>query len=441
MAQVRPETHVWAGLRGLLGAARSLLSVRPEADMKELVILGGGTGGSLMANKMVRMLPDGWRVTVVDRSDEHVYQPGLLFVPFGEKRRRDLVRSRRRFLDRAVRLIVAGIDRIDPEARTVALDDGSRLSWDLLVIATGAELHPESTHGLTGRHWRTDVHEFYTLDGAEALAARLERWEGGRLVVNLVDMPIKCPVAPLELAFLADAWLAGRGLRESTEIVYVTPLDGAFTRPTASATLGGMLEARGISTVAGFAVESVGEEERVLHAYDGRTVDFDLLVTVPLHGGSTPVKASGLGDDLGFVPTDRHTLQSRGWDHVFVIGDATDLPSSKAGAVAHFQGDVLPGNLLRHIEGRPLLPAFDGHTNCFIETGRGKAMLIDFDYDTEPLPGRFPLPGIGPFTLLEESHVNHWGKLAFEWVYWNVLVKGEELPMESRMSLHGKWRA
>ncbi|MEZ4320036.1 MAG: FAD/NAD(P)-binding oxidoreductase [Myxococcota bacterium] len=406
--------------------------------MKELVILGGGTGGSLTANKMVRMLPDGWRVTVVDRDDQHVYQPGLLFVPFGEKRRADLVRPRRRLLDPAVRLVLAGIDRIDPEARVVALDDGQRLSWDLLVIATGAHLHPEQTTGLTGPHWRRDVHEFYSLDGAEALAARLERWEGGRLIVNLVDMPIKCPVAPLELAFLTDAWLTKRGLRSKTELVFATPLDGAFTKPTASASLGGMLKSRGIEQVSSFAVESVDDTKRSVRAYDGRTLDFDLLVTVPLHAGAEQVRASGLGDDLGFVPTDRHTLQSQAYDHVFVIGDATDLPSSKAGAVAHFQGDVLPGNLLRRIEGRPLLPEFDGHTNCFIETGHGKAMLIDFNYDTEPLPGRFPLPGIGPFTLLEESHVNHWGKLAFEWVYWNVLVKGEELPMESKMLMYGK---
>ena len=151
------------------------------------------------------------------------------------------------------------------------------------------------------------------------------------------------------------------------------------------------------------------------------------------------MRTSGLGDDLGFVPTHKHTLQSLAHPDIFVLGDATDLPTSKAGAVAHFQGDVLLPNILRHIDGRELLPDFDGHANCFIETGHGKAMLIDFNYDTEPLPGRFPLPGVGPFTLLEESRVNHLGKLAFKWVYWNFLVKGKELPLEHRMTTAGKW--
>ncbi|MFT7521691.1 MAG: sulfide:quinone oxidoreductase, partial [Kiritimatiellia bacterium] len=168
-------------------------------------------------------------------------------------------------------------------------------------------------------------------------------------------------------------------------------------------------------------------------------VDFDLLVSVPLHGGAEAIVRSGLGDELGFVPTDKHTLQSKAHDNVFVLGDATNLPSSKAGAVAHFQGDVLIGNIMRFIEGRELLPGFDGHANCFIETGYDKAMLIDFNYETEPLPGRFPLPGIGPFTLLEESHINHWGKLAFKWIYWNMLVRGKELPLDHRMLMAGKW--
>ena len=199
-----------------------------------------------------------------------------------------------------------------------------------------------------------------------------------------------------------------------------------------------MLEKRGIAQVVNFLTEAVVEDKKVLRSYDGRELNFDLLVTVPLHGGADPIKACGLGDELGFVPTDKHTLQSVKYDHIFVIGDATDLPTSKAGAVAHFQGDILPANVLRFIEGRPLLPAFDGHANCFIETGHGKAMLIDFNYETEPLPGRFPLPGIGPFYLLEESRINHLGKLAFEWAYWNVLVKGDELPLDHNMLMYGK---
>ncbi|HMV68551.1 MAG TPA: FAD/NAD(P)-binding oxidoreductase [Myxococcota bacterium] len=406
--------------------------------MKEIVVLGGGTAGSLMANKLARAVPDGWRITIVDRDDAHIYQPGLLFVPFGAPAH-ELVRSRRSLLDPAVRVVRGEIASIDPAARSVTLEGGPTLAWDLLIIATGAALHPEETPGLTGEGWYRDAFDFYTLPGATALAARLERMERGRLVVHIAEMPIKCPVAPLEFAFLADAWLTERGLRDRFEIAYATPLDGAFTRPRASAALGDLLTRKGIQVVPSFSVSEVDGERRVLRSFDGREEPYDLLVTVPLHGGSAPIVRSGLGDAMGFVPTDRHTLAARDHQGVFVLGDATDVPTSKAGAVAHFQGDVLLTNVLRWIDGREPLPEFDGHANCFIETGHGKAMLIDFNYETEPLPGRFPLPGVGPFTLLEESARNHWGKLSFRWIYWNLLVRGLELPFDHRMQRAGKW--
>jgi sulfide:quinone oxidoreductase len=257
-------------------------------------------------------------------------------------------------------------------------------------------------------------------------------------VVNVAEMPIKCPVAPLEFLFLAEAFFTERGLRDKVEIVYTTPLEGAFTKPVASAHLGGMLAERGIGVVGDFAIAEVDGQRRVVKAYDGREEPYDLLVTIPIHGGAQVITDSKLGDLGGWMPTDKHTLAARGLDRVFVIGDATDLPASKAGAVAHFQSDVLVDNLLRAIAGRPLVPEFDGHANCFIETGHGKAMLIDFNYTTEPLPGKFPLPGLGPFTLLGESEVNHWGKLAFKWIYWNLLLAGKELPLDHRMLLAGK---
>lgn len=177
----------------------------------------------------------------------------------------------------------------------------------------------------------------------------------------------------------------------------------------------------------------------MIRGYDGREVGYDLLVTVPPNSGADVISRSGMGDDGGWLPTDKHTLRSRDWEGVFAIGDATDLPASKAGSVAHFQSEVLLDNVLRFLSGRELLPAFDGHANCFIETGYDKALMIDFNYTTEPLPGRFPLPGLGPFSLLEESSANHWGKLAFRWLYWNVLLEGRELPLDHRMLMAGKW--
>ena len=407
--------------------------------MKRIVIVGAGTAGTMIANKLVRALPDDWRVTVVDRDDVHLYQPGLLFVPFGGYRTDQIVKPRAPLFDPRVEVRLDGVERVAPEANVVHLGGGSKISYDLLIVATGSQILPDQTPGLTGEGWRKTAHDFYTLDGARALGAALDGWKGGRFVVNVVEMPIKCPVAPLELLFLAEAYFTQRGMRDKVEMVYATPLVGAFTRPICSALLGDMLVQRGIEVVADFNTSAVVGEQGFLESYDGRNVDYDLLVSIPLHGGADVIAKSGLGDAGGWLPTDKHTLQSKMFPNVFGIGDATDLPASKAGAVAHFQADVLFGNVLRWIEGRELDRGFDGHANCFIETGHGKAMLIDFNYETEPLPGRFPLPGIGPFSLLAESEINHWGKLAFKWIYWNQLLPGKELPLDHRMLMAGKW--
>ncbi|MED5372531.1 MAG: FAD/NAD(P)-binding oxidoreductase [Myxococcota bacterium] len=407
--------------------------------MKRILVLGGGTAGSMMANKLVKRLGADWTVTVIDRDDVHLYQPGFLFIPFGDYSPEEVQRSRKSLLDERVELRLCGARRVEPDNNRVYLGDGSVLDYTVLIVATGTRLVPENTEGLTGVGWQQSAFDFYTLDGSTRLAAALERFEGGRLLVNVVENPIKCPVAPLEFLFLAESWLRKRGLRDKTELVYATPLPGAFTKPRSSAVLGGMMEEKGIRVQAEFAAASVDGERGVLTAFDGRQEDYDLLVTVPSHAGDELVSDSGMGDYAGFLPTHKHSLQSKAFENVFAIGDCTDLPASKAGAVAHFQGEVLIENVLRYIEQLPLLETFDGHANCFIESGDGKALLIDFNYDTEPLPGRFPLPGIGPFTLLEESHVNHWGKLGFKWVYWNMLVKGEELPLDHRMLMAGKW--
>ncbi|MBW2463522.1 MAG: NAD(P)/FAD-dependent oxidoreductase, partial [Deltaproteobacteria bacterium] len=394
---------------------------------------------TMMANRMVGALPEnGWKITVIDRDDVHVYQPGLLFLPFHGYREEEIIKPRGSLLDPACEYVLDDIDRVDPAQNVVALKSGRRVDYDILIIATGSHIRPEQTPGLTGRHWQKDIFDFYSLEGARNLAKRLDAFEGGRVVIDTVEMPIKCPVAPLEFAFLADAYFRERGMRDKVEMVYATPLDGAFTKPKASAAFGSMMQDRGINVVTNFAASAVDEDEKRITSYDGQDLPFDLLVTIPLHGGSEAILRSELGDDIGFVPTDKHTLQSKAHENIFVIGDATDVPASKAGAVAHFEGDVLADNLLRYIGQRPLEPGFDGHANCFIETGNGKAMLIDFNYETEPLPGRFPLPGIGPFSLLEESEINHWGKLGFKWVYWNILVKGGELPLDHRMLMAGK---
>lgn len=395
---------------------------------KHLLILGAGTAGTMMANHLRRRLSRSeWRMTVVDRSDRHLYQPGLLFLPFGTYEESQIVRPTRDFLPRGVEFRQAEVERIAPADKGVVLKNGELLNYDVLLVATGCRTAPEETEGMLGPKWRVNVHDFYTLDGARALRDKLASFEGGRLVVHVNEMPIKCPVAPLEFTFLADTFFRERGLRDKVSITYVTPLSGAFTKPKASKKLGHLLGDKGIELVADFVAEKVDQENDNLVCFDGREVPYDLLVTTPTNMGDEAVRRSGLGDDLDFIPTHKHTLQSLQHPDVFVIGDATNLPASKAGSVAHFESETLADNVLRYIRGEPLLEEFDGHSNCFIESGNGKTLLIDFNYEYEPHEGNFPF-AFGPLKLLEESRLNHLGKLAFRHVYWNVLLKARPLP-------------
>jgi sulfide:quinone oxidoreductase len=410
--------------------------------MRHLLVLGAGTAGTMVVNKLRPLLPaDEWEITIVDQSEEHHYQPGYLFVPFGTYRPEEIVKPRVRLITSGVRQLTGVIERVDTEANVVHLDDGTELGYDQLVIATGTHPNPVETPGLAEPNARErGVHSFYTLEDSVALRDALEAFDGGRLVVNLIELPIKCPVAPLEFAFLAEAWLRERGLRERTEVVYVTPLDGAFTKPLAARELGGMFDERGIVLEPDFMLERIDLDARQLVSYDEREIDFDLLVTVPLNFGAEFVARSGLGDELNHVKVDKHTFLADGHDNVFALGDAANLPTSKAGSVAHFAVDVFVDNFVRHVQGLPMLERFDGHANCFIESGDGKAMLLDFNYDTEPLLGSFPLPEVGPLKLLAESEANHLGKLAFRWIYWHVLLPGRPLPLSASMTMLGKRR-
>jgi sulfide:quinone oxidoreductase len=412
--------------------------------VKRLAILGAGTAGTIMANRLAAMyrreLGEGTlRITLVDQDNQHVYQPGLLFIPFGGYMPRQIVKPRRPTVADGVELITAEIQRVDADHDVVFLDGGRAIAYDVLIIATGARLAPEETEGLQGEGWRTKVFDFYTLDGATALREALQNFTGGRLVIDIVDMPIKCPVAPLEFAFLADAYFTRRGLRDRVQISYVTPLDQAFTKATCSRELGHLLTDKQITLVTEFSAGSVDGAAGRLVSFDERVVEFDLLVTIPAHVGQDYVgRSPGLGDALKFVPTDPHTLQAKCKGNIFAIGDATDVPASKAGSVVHFQAEILAPNIRRFLDGQPLDPGFDGHANCFIETGFDKALLIDFNYTVEPLPGRFPFR-FGPLSLLKESRLNHLGKLAFRWAYWNVLLPGHDVPgISPRMTMAGK---
>ncbi len=409
--------------------------------MKKLLILGAGTAGTMAANKLSRELdPDEWKITIVDQNETHYYQPGFLFIPFGMYSKSDVIKPKRDFIPSQVEMIISPIELIEPEHNRVRISKDNRyLNYDFLIIATGTHIHPEQTPGLHEDEWHKSIHDFYTVDGAVALARYLRNWPGGRLVLNIVDNPIKCPVAPLEFIMLADWFFHEHHLRDRVELSLVTPLPGAFTKPVASKYLGDILEQKGIKVVPDFLIEHVDADAKKIVSYDEQEVGYDLLVSVPLNMGSDVIARSGLGDDLNYVPVNKHTFLSDAHANIFALGDATNAPASKAGSVAHFAVDVFTENFVRYVDGLELLPTFDGHANCFIESGFGKGLLIDFNYDVEPLPGMFPMPGVGPFSLLKESRVNHWGKVMFRWMYWNILLKGQDLPLPARMSMAGKW--
>jgi sulfide:quinone oxidoreductase len=397
-------------------------------EQQRLVILGAGTGGTLAANRLRRKFKeDRLRIDIVDQDNQHVYQPGLLFVPFGLAEPDEIVRKRDRQLKKGIHYHQSAIESVDIEANSVALRDGTTLDYDVLLVATGTRLLFDETEGLTGPGWRETIHTFYDMEGATLLAEALDDFDEGHLVINVIDMPIKCPVAPLEFAFLADWYFTEKGVRDDVRITYVTPLDGAFTKPTASAALGSLLDEKGVEIVAEFNTGEVDGEGRKLVSWDGREVEFDLAVMIPLHGGAEYVEESpGLGDELGFIPTDNATLQSTVKPNIFAIGDAADVPTSKAGSVTHFEGEVLVENIEAFLEGKPIEHTYDGHANCFIETGFSKALLIDFNYENEPVGGHYPGP-VG-LPLLKESRANHLGKLMFQSFYWHGLLPGRDIP-------------
>jgi sulfide:quinone oxidoreductase len=419
------------------------VSLAKEDFMKNIVVLGAGTGGALISNMLTHHLDlTEWKITVIDKSRLHVYQPGLLFIPFrlyGYDSVQALTKDITDPLPRNVEFVAATIKLIDHEKKRVETDQGD-YAYDFLVCSMGCSMAPEDVEGLD-EALGEKVFTFYTGGNAQKLADALDTMAEGRLVIDICNMPIKCPVAPVEFAFLADYYFHLKGIRDRVDITLVTPYTGAFTKPNANRVLTEIAHKKGINIVPNFTAASVDTEAKRLTAFEGATVDYDLLVTIPANVGPAVIDDSGLGDGNGFGLTDPRTLKSKKTDYLYFMGDNTNVATSKAGSVAHFEAETVLENLLREMEGKPPLQSYDGHSNCFIESGYHKALLIDFNYDMEPLEGSFPTPYMGPFSLLKESYLNHLGKMTFEWVYWNMLLPGRlgHVPMlPSHMNFLGK---
>jgi sulfide:quinone oxidoreductase len=407
--------------------------------MKKILILGSGAGGTMVANNLRKKLSSSeWQITILDNDEIHHYQPGWLFIPFGIYTAKDCQKPKREFIPDGVEFVLDEAVAIDTDKRQVETINGN-YSYDWLIIATGCKIEPEDVDGMM-EDWHKNIHDFYTLEGTMALYKKLRYFQSGRLVLNIAELPYKCPVAPLEFIFMADWFFDMQAVRDKVEIELVTPMAGAFSKPIASRILGEIANEKNINVTPNFDLAQVNSEEKTIESHQGQKVNYDLLVAIPPNFGAKFLEGSGLEDPLRFVETDHHTLKAKNADHIYVIGDATDVPASKAGAVAHYESETVVENLIREIEGQEPKSTFDGHATCFICSGYEKAFLIDFNYQYEPLPGKFPFPGLGPFTLLGNSYMNYWGKMMFKWVYWNMMLKGVELPLEQQMTMAGKLR-
>lgn len=407
--------------------------------MKKIVILGSGTGGTITAAKLRKELDEKeWEISIIDNDEIHHYQPGWLFIPFGIYTAKDCQKAKREFIPKGVNFVLDEIVGVDPKKRKVE-GKKSTYNYDWLVIASGCNIVPEEIEGMMDG-WHKDIHDFFTLEGAVTLRNKIKYFNNGRLVFNIAEMPHKCPVAPMEFIFMADWFFNVSGVRDNIEIEFVTPLDNVFTKPIATRLLKSVADQKNIKVTPNWDIARVNVDEKTIESYKGEKVPYDLLISIPPNFGAKFIEDSGMGDPMRYVETDLFTLKAKNYDNIYVVGDATNVPTSKAGAVTHYESDTVVPNLIREIDGQEPRPTFDGHATCFICSGYEKALLIDFNYKVEPLPGKYPFPGLGPFDLLGDSNFNYWGKMMFKWVYWNMMLPGLDLPLEPQMTMAGKLR-
>ena len=408
--------------------------------MRKIVILGSGAGGTMVAANLRKELDDSeWQITVIDKNEQHHFQSGYLFIPFGIYSSDDVLKPKRDFIPTGVDFVVDNVTKVDTEQRRLETAKGDSYDYDWLVIATGCRIVPDEVEGMMDV-WGEDIFDFYTLEGAVALRKKLKYFDSGRVVLNIAEFPYKCPIAPIEFVFMADWFFQVNGVRDKVEIEFVTPIDNIFTKPVAAKALRAFADKKNIKVTPYFDLAKVNPNEKTIESHKGEKVGYDLLVAIPPNFGDKAITDSGIGDPMGYMQVDQYTLKAQNADRVFVLGDATNVPTSKAGSVAHYMSYTVVENLVREIDGHEALPSFDGHATCFLASGFEKAILLDFNYDVEPLPGKFPFPGMGPFSLLQDTFGNYWGKMMFKWVYWNLMMKGLDLPLEAQMNIEGKLR-
>jgi sulfide:quinone oxidoreductase len=372
----------------------------------EVVILGGGVGGTIAANLVARQTHGHAHVTIVDATGIHVYQPGFLYVAVGQEQPAALQRPEAQLLRHDVSLVVDRATRVVPATHAVYLESGRLMRYDKLLLATGSRTMMGEVPGAGG------AHDFYTMEGAQRLFKALEKFQRGTIVIGVAGIPYKCPPAPVEFAFLLDDYLRARGIRDRTEVKLLSPLNRAFTIEATSKLVQPILAERGIELTGFFNVESVDPVAKTVTSLEGETVGYDLLILVPPHRGQQVIETSNLGDERGWVPVDKNTLKHAKFADIWAIGDTTSIPISKSGSVAHYEATVAAAEIAAEVKGEaPPSHVYDGKVMCFLETGQGKATTIQFDYDHPPVS---PTP----------ARRWHWAKALFNKTYWHTVPQG-----------------
>ncbi|TYL37994.1 pyridine nucleotide-disulfide oxidoreductase [Natronococcus pandeyae] len=372
--------------------------------MHRIAIVGGGTGGTVLANRLASELrPEleagDVELRLITADPEHVYKPTFLYVPFGKKTVDDATRPIEELVDRRVTLTIGEVVGVDTDGKTLSFADSSILGYDQLVLATGATLEPEAVPGLA-----EGGHQFYGPEGAERLRDELAAFTEGHLVLSVVGVPHMCPAAPVEFVLMVDDWLRERGRREDVELTYTYPINRAHGLESIADWATALFEERDITLETFFNVEEIDPDERRIETVEGRALGYDLLVAIPPHAGSDFVSEAGLGDD-GWVNVDRHTLEATNAEDVYAIGDVADVPTSKAGSVAHYEAGVVADRLASRARGTVPTATYDGKTVCFLEAGMDEATFIEFSYGEEPF-------------VREPSKPLHWAKLGYNESYW-----------------------
>jgi sulfide:quinone oxidoreductase len=305
-----------------------------------------------------------------------------------------------------IKLVVDRATRVDPAAQKVVLASGRTLRYDELLLATGSRTVMEEVPGGAG------AHDFYTMDGATRLFKALKEFKGGKIVIGVAGIPYKCPPAPVEFAFLLDDYLRARHIRDKAEIKLLSPLNRAFTIEATSKLVQPILAERGIELTGFFNVETVDPIVKTVTSLEGETMEYDLLVLVPPHRGQKVIEDSALGDERGWVPVDKNTLKHTRLEHIWAVGDTTNIPISKSGSVAHYEASVAADGIVAAARGEaPPTHVYDGKVMCFLETGQGQATTIRFDYDHPPVS---PTP----------ARRWHWAKTLFNKTYWHTVPQG-----------------